>query len=166
LLLQRAVSAGCYRRNECAGAVTLKRLLMAVGVACLISGAVAYTYAQSDDFCDTLTQVANEAKNKFRKFRGPRDEDRDFSSKVTLPGASSCYIDRTDYTFICRWDLNFSSDVKAEVETFASGIRKCYPRGTSSSSTLSERLTLNGVSFRVSGNNKRNRVYLMIDEDK
>lgn len=128
-------------------------IAIAVTMMCLID---AHTYARSEqsNFCSTLTSVAREAGNKFRKFRAGLDESRlDYRSSVTLPGAKECSIGRPDGDLTCAWGINFDQNAQKELRAFAYSIRDCYPSGEFRENYPKEGWyshLINGVKFRLS----------------
>jgi hypothetical protein len=142
------------------------KLVVSMGVIFQVS----ITFAIGEEFCSSLTRVANETYKGFKVFRGADDEIGGYTSKFIFPGANECYIDKEDSSFNCSWQLNFSDDSDEQAKAFAEGIRACYSKGAFQfhSSNTGNYYThrVNGVEFYIKSDPKRNRVRIVIDQDK
>lgn len=125
--------------------------------------------AQESEFCTTLVTIAEQAPDKFRKYRQGRDETGDYVSSVTLPGADECYIEKEDGELICYWNLAINKDASTEGKKLADGLRECFPSATYGQSTVTRialhRYKIRGVVFRVGIDEKKNRVRLGVERD-
>lgn len=128
--------------------------------------------SQDPQFCETLTRIADDASNRFVSFKSNSvDEDGDFLSNVTLPGASRCYITRADAAFNCRWQGSVARDLTTEAKKFADALKTCYPSArvserTFSNGDVSYGIHLSSVWFYVSASTRRNYVSLSIDRNR
>lgn len=124
------------------------------------------TAASPQDFCQIMASVVEQAPNKFREFRGPRDEFGDYVSTFILPGAAHCYVAGDYLNFVCVWrGISDPNGAKADL---ARGIEQCYPRAKTRTQNMNRgtlySIRANGVAFRIHGN--QGKVFLSIAMDE
>jgi len=139
--------------------------------AALLAGIVLLWPSQglSQEFCQIVEAIQREKDSRFRRLRGPLNEIGDYVSRVTLPGADECYIDRQDPEFVCVWRVP-NSEVDGQTQTFISALRGCYPaanfRDRSTASRPAFTLIANEAAFRVHADPRKGRIFLGIQRDE
>lgn len=126
------------------------------------------TECYSQNFCEIMSEVSSQAERQFRRYRGAIDENGDYVSKLTLPGADHCYIVKSDPEFVCVWKVSPNETI-SQTQNFVNGVRACFPGGKLRDRTNSERpafaYSANEVQYSIHGNPKRGRIFLGVERD-
>ena len=123
--------------------------------------------ALAQDFCQSINLVVSEAAADYANIQGEDQGDNYYASSIVLPGASDCYIDRSDVTaFRCSWKMNSTEEVMASAINFANSIHTCFPQAPTqerqTESGPAYNVYLNDLEVRVSAKTERNRVLLQL----
>lgn len=80
------------------------------------------------EFCNYFITLGQSAQNGFRDLRGANahGDDEFVYSKLTLPKATECVIDRKGLLF-CTWEDRKPWEIKGEFDQLANAIRACFP---------------------------------------
>lgn len=113
------------------------------------------------EFCDEIQSILRHADNRFASIRGnARGSSHDSTFK--LPGASRCWIRSQKGAYWCSWKVDSRSQLKAELERFASAISRCLPGSEYDDSDLKDS---SGSEPALWIEYRSYRFYVTIDDD-
>jgi hypothetical protein len=83
-----------------------------------------------DPFCTQLRSVADQASDGFRNLRGALDATESYRSAYAFPGANSCRISESPYTYEFRCSWRYEADewdiALADAKSLADEVAICF----------------------------------------